>query len=140
MPSSVAFPAGRARVAAGLATLALVCCSALGLPLRAEEEDPAVPAPASLEDPGPAAAAGSAAPPASGEVAFSSRISPVDACNRAQGLRPAGSTVTSMHYERPAPGGESASDAERVFSCRVLWSTDPEARPTGRPILFGPTL
>jgi hypothetical protein len=93
---------------------ALLCAAALisPLPLRAEQ------APA----------------PQSGEVEVSSLISPVDACNRAQGQRPAGAVVTTMHYER------LGEPAERSFRCRVRWSTAKDAVPTGRPILFGPTL
>lgn len=92
----------------------LFCAAALlsPLPLRAEE------APAAQ----------------SGEVEVSSLISPVDACNRAQAQRPAGAVVTTMHYER------LGEPAERSFSCRVRWSTARDAVPTGRPILFGPSL
>jgi hypothetical protein len=71
-------------------------------------------------------------PPISGVLELSSPISPVDACNRAQVQRPAGATVTDMAYAR---GGEPG---QRVFSCRVSWSMASDARPTGRPILFGP--
>lgn len=75
-----------------------------------------------------------AAAPLSGEVEVSSLISPVDACNRAQGQRPAGAVVTTMHYERLGQPGE------RSFRCRVRWSTASDAAPTYRPILFGPSL
>jgi hypothetical protein len=95
------------------------------LPVRAAEadDDTSVNAPASEVAPRPM----------SGEEEVISRISPVDACNRAQGLRPPGAIVTGMHYER-----RQEADAW-VFSCRVSWSTAEDARPTGRPILFGPT-
>jgi hypothetical protein len=69
-----------------------------------------------------------------GVVELSSRISPVDACNRAQGQRPAGAVVTDMEYERLGEPGEP-----RLFNCRISWSTAEDAQPTRRPILFGPT-
>jgi hypothetical protein len=72
--------------------------------------------------------------PQSGTLEVSSPISPVDACNRAQGQRPAGAVVTTMHYE------SLGQQAERSFRCLVRWSTAKDAVPTGRPILFGPTL
>lgn len=65
---------------------------------------------------------------------LSSRISPVDACNRAQGQRPAGAVVTDMHVARHAQPGEPLQ-----FNCRISWSTAADAEPTRRPILFGPT-
>jgi hypothetical protein len=112
--------------------VALLWGSAVCLPLRADEAPAGAGAPAPATEAAPADAL--APEPQTGEVELSSRISPVDACNRAQGLRPAGATVTAMHYERLGEAGE------RVFTCRVLWSTAADARPTGRPILFGPTL
>lgn len=92
---------------------ALLCAAAVGLPLQAAET--------------PAEA------PMRGVVELSSPISPVDACNRAQGQRPGAAVVTAMHYERLGEPGE------RLFNCRVSWSTAEDAQPTRRPILFGPT-
>lgn len=51
----------------------------------------------------------------------------------AQKLRPEGSIVTRMHYWR-----EGEPD-ERSVSCRIYWSEKEDAKPTRRPILFGPS-
>ena len=87
---------------------------------------------------GPALNAASAAEPASparsGQVDFTSLFSEVDACNQAQKLLPASSIATAMHYWR------SSSNGQASVTCRVRWSTAADARPTGRPILFGPSL
>lgn len=62
---------------------------------------------------------------------FSSRVSEVDACNRAQALAPQGATVTGMQVR-------AFSDGQGYgFTCRVTWSTAPAAQPTRMPILFG---
>ena len=95
---------------------ALVWAVAMGLPLQAADPP--------AESPGPA--------PLAGVVELSSRISPLDACSRAQGQRPAGAVVTDMGYERLVEPGEP-----RLFHCRVSWSTAADAQPTRRPILFG---
>ncbi|TVS03538.1 MAG: hypothetical protein EA413_10315 [Cyanobium sp. PLM2.Bin73] len=96
----------------------------MGLPLEAAEA-PAEPSPS-------AAASEVVLESVSGQVELSSRISPVDACSRAQGQRPAGAVVTDMGYERLSEPGEP-----RLFHCRVSWSTAADAQPTRRPILFG---
>ncbi|MEX1322889.1 MAG: hypothetical protein AB1Z21_01695 [Synechococcaceae cyanobacterium] len=104
----------------------LLCLAAGSLPGRAAE----VP----TEPSGPTPTSEVAPAPQSGVEELDSRVSPVDACNRAQGLRPAGATVTAMHYQRLGQADE------RVFRCRVSWSTARDAQTTRRPILFGPTL
>ena len=77
----------------------------------------------------------SAAPkPSRGVEEVSSVISEVDACNRAQKQRPEGAVVTNMTYWRSGKPGEG------VITCMVTWSKATDARPTGRPILFGPSL
>lgn len=103
---------------------ALLCAVAMGLPLKAAE--------APAEPSASAAASDVVQAPVSGQVDLSSRISPVDACSRAQGQRPAGAVVTDMGYERLVEPGEP-----RLFLCRVSWSTAADAQPTRRPILFG---
>lgn len=69
--------------------------------------------------------------PRQGTEEFTSMVSEVDACNQAQYLRPAGSTVTKMHYWRIGQAGE------RGVTCMINWSTAADAEPTDRPILFG---
>jgi len=65
-------------------------------------------------------------------LSYSSRVSEVDACNRAQALVPQGATVTTMQVRQ-------FSDPQGYgFTCRVKWSTSPKAQPTRMPILFGP--
>lgn len=65
-------------------------------------------------------------------VIDSSRLSEVDACNKAQTLVPAGATVTAMQVRQfNDPQGYG-------FRCQVRWSTSPKAQPTFMPILFGP--
>ena len=71
--------------------------------------------------------------PRSGRETYTSMIGEVDACNRAQQLRPNGSTVTSMRYWR------GSTDGQANVSCRISWSTAADALPTDRPILFGPS-
>ena len=71
--------------------------------------------------------------PSRGIEEVSSVISEVDACNRAQKQRPEGAVVTDMTYWRSGKPGEG------VITCMVEWSTASDARPTGRPILFGPS-
>lgn len=87
---------------------------------------------------GPALHAASAAEPVrpvrSGNAEATSLFSEVDACNQAQKLLPAGSTATAMHYWRGSTSGQPS------VTCRVSWSTAADARSTGRPILFGPSL
>lgn len=98
----------RSRPTAGLLAAAL---TALPLPVAAETPATAV----------------------SGVAEVISPVSPVDACNRAQALRPQGAIVTAMHHEREGEPGA------RLFRCRVSWSSAEDARPTGRPILFAPS-
>ncbi|SBO42490.1 hypothetical protein [Cyanobium sp. NIES-981] len=114
-------------LAAGLA--ALVGAALPALPLMAQEGSPAAQAPVDGQAPGT-----ESGPEArTGSETSTSFISEVDACNRAQKLRPAGSIVTRMHYWRQGVAGE------RSVTCTVNWSTRQDARPTHRPILFGPT-
>ncbi len=108
------FSSAPARVAA----LLLGCSAALcvGSPAVRAQEEPAAPK------------------PSRGVEEVSSVISEVDACNRAQKQRPEGAVVTNMTYWRSGKPGEG------VITCMVTWSTATDARPTGRPILFGPSL
>ena len=69
----------------------------------------------------------------SGTEEYSSTISEVDACNRAQNLTPENATVTAMHVSTKVTGEYA------TFTCRVKWSLSPSARPTDRPILFSPS-
>ncbi len=71
--------------------------------------------------------------PLTGSETYTSLISEVDACNRAQMLRPSTSIVTAMHYQRSGEAGE------RSVTCRIDWSEADDAEPTRRPILFGPS-
>ena len=129
-------PAARgARAATGFGCLvaAVVAGVVLAAPQRAGAQSSEEPTAADAAEPAAADSAGDVtAAPLSGVVELSSRISPVDACNRAQVQRPAGATVTDMAYERAGQPGE------RVFTCRISWSMASDASPTGRPILFGP--
>jgi len=103
---------------------AVISLSPFLLPVAA----PAAEAPASSEP-----SATPAEKPRSGRESYTSIIGEVDACNRAQQLRPGGSTVTSMHYWR------GSSEGQPNVTCRVSWSTAADALPTDRPILFGPS-
>ncbi|MEB3354073.1 MAG: hypothetical protein VKM34_07540 [Cyanobacteriota bacterium] len=71
--------------------------------------------------------------PTRGVEEVTSVYSEVEACNLAQRRRPQGAVVTNMQYWRVGRPGEWAT------TCLVEWSTSKNARPTGRPILFGPT-
>ena len=65
-------------------------------------------------------------------LSYSSRISEVDACIRAQAQLPEGAIVTGMRVSQ-------TNNAQGYgFTCRVRWSTSPKAQPTRMPILFGP--
>lgn len=80
-----------------------------------------------------AASAPLRAQPQKGSEVYTSSISEVDACNRAQMLRPADSIVTTMHVWR------SGEEGSRSITCRIHWSDAEDAVPTRRPILFGPS-
>jgi hypothetical protein len=117
------------------ACLATLCGAGLAaLPLRAQESEPAADAP--LVDDAPMAEEAPMAKedePRTGSETFTSFISEVDACNRAQKLRPEGSVVTRMRYWR------EGEPEERRVSCKIYWSQKEDAKPTRRPILFGPS-
>jgi hypothetical protein len=65
-------------------------------------------------------------------VNYRSRVSEVDACNRAQGLMPQGAIATTMRVR------QFQDQQGYGFNCQVKWSTSPKAQPTRMPILFGP--
>ncbi|MBE9173054.1 hypothetical protein IQ216_08145 [Cyanobium sp. LEGE 06143] len=107
--------------------LSVLCCWGLaGAPLRAQpaEAEPST-APEAVAEPIPQ--------PLRGSETYTSSISEVDACNRAQMLRPADSIVTGMHVWR------SGEEGQRSISCRIDSSNAEDAVPTRRPILFGPS-
>lgn len=112
----------------------LLGCAALFCPAQPLLLQPAAAAEAAAAEPA-ASSTTSSEKPRSGREQYTSLISEVDACNRAQQLRPSGSTVTSMHYWR----GRTEKDGEPTVTCRVSWSTAADALPTERPILFGPS-
>ncbi len=107
--------------------VSLLCCWGLaGAPLRAQPaETESSPAPEAVAEPKPQ--------PLRGAETYTSSISEVDACNRAQMLRPADSIVTRMHFWR------SGEEGQRSITCRIDWSDAEDAVPTRRPILFGPS-
>jgi hypothetical protein len=113
---------------AALAGSSLLGCAALLCPVQPLLEQPATAAEAPSTS-----TTSSKEKPRSGREQYTSLISEVDACNRAQQLRPDGSTVTSMRYWRGQKDGESN------VTCRISWSTATDALPTERPILFGPS-
>ena len=107
--------------------LSLLCCWGLASePLRAQPAE-AEPSPA------PEAVAAPKPQPLRGSETYTSSISEVDACNRAQMQRPADSIVTRMHFWR------SGEEGQRSITCRIDWSDAEDAVPTRRPILFGPS-
>ena len=75
----------------------------------------------------------SPSPSTSSTASFTSPVSEVDACNRAQQDLPAGAVVTTMRVRQQM--GQSSGYS---FRCDVRWSTAAAARPTLMPITFGP--
>lgn len=69
--------------------------------------------------------------PARAAVAnYSSYVSEVDACNRAQLPLPATATVTGMRVRTGRQGNTV------IYSCSVNWTDRSGATPSGKPILF----
>ncbi|MFQ6537399.1 MULTISPECIES: hypothetical protein [Aphanothece] len=107
---------------------ALLCLGLSGLPGRAEEASSPQVEDASTRQPDDSS---SRVKVLGGSESYTSYVSEVDACNRAQMLRPAGTTVTGMRYWRL--GRRNA----RATTCSIRWSDSENATPTYRPILFG---
>lgn len=81
----------------------------------------------------PLLAAGLALAPQAAQAewsSYSSAISEVDACNQTQYQMPDQATVQEFQLSSSQSGGQT------TFVCKVRWSAQAGAQPTGRPILF----